>query len=52
MKLLLILSLFTLVSCQPTQKSEDDNIIQSDDYVLVEFAAKLEEDEHQEATAP
>jgi hypothetical protein len=52
MKFLSLIFLLGLVSCQPTNPTGDKNVIQSDDYVLVEFAAKLEEAEQQEATAP
>ena len=51
MKLLGLVALLFLVSCQDRQKP-DENIIQSDDYVLVEFAAKLEEAEHAAPTDP
>lgn len=51
MKTLAFIIIFTLVSCQADQKP-DENIIQSDDYVLVEFAARLEEAEHQAPTGP
>jgi hypothetical protein len=42
-KIFLTLSLFVVVSCaRPPDSSQF-----SDDYVLIEFAAKLEEDYHQ-----
>ncbi len=52
MKCLTLIFLLSLISCQPVARKDDENVIQSDDYVLVEFAAKLEEAEHHGPTAP
>ncbi len=49
MKSLFLVILLPLFSSCVEKKKQDDYIIQSDDYVLVEFAAKLEEAEHLKA---
>lgn len=41
MKLLLIIFILMCVACSPSMQNKHD-----DDYVLVEFASKLEEDYH------
>lgn len=46
MRLTLLFILVCLFSSCTEGQKKDDYIIQSDDYVLVEFAAKLEEAEH------
>jgi hypothetical protein len=44
--LLFFIPLLVLLACTKEEK-KNEYIIQSDDYVLVEFAAKLEEAEHE-----
>ena len=51
MKMACLLMLLTIVACQ-SEPGPDEHIIQSDDYVLVEFAARLEEAEHLKSTGP
>ena len=43
MKSILLLSIFLLASCSPAPKGPQTI---DDDYVLIEFASKLEEDYH------
>lgn len=48
LKLIFLLSIF---SCS-AENSNEDNIVQSQDYVLIEFAAKLEQAEKAHSTNP